>query len=93
MFFSRCKIPLGLAQTEIITLGKRLTAQDGVRLGVVHRVSSKEKLMDTAINLAQGAFALGPIERDAMSWMKRDLYELALQRLKTEYNPRMISKL
>ncbi|ELT87308.1 hypothetical protein CAPTEDRAFT_21005 [Capitella teleta] len=88
----KCKIPLGLAQTEIIAFGKRLTAERGVQLGVVHKTAPKESLVECGMEMASAALSVGPLDRTSLGWMKRDLYE-NVNRSKTEFNARLLSKL
>ena len=80
-------------QTEVISYGKRLTGPDALKLGVVQSISSPEGLLNKATELVKASLALGPIDRDALGWMKTDLYEAGLARLKTQVMPLDISKL
>jgi enoyl-CoA hydratase/carnithine racemase len=89
----RCKIPLGHAQTEVITFGKRITAKRGMELGIVHKLSAKESLIEASKEIAAESLQLGTLDRTSLGWMKRDLYEDALKRVGTEFNARLMSNL
>lgn len=89
----RCKLAPGHMQTEVISYGKRLTGPAALKLGLVQAIGPGDKLVDKATELVQSCLALGEIDRDALGWMKRDLYETALARLDTEVMPYPISKL
>ena len=80
-------------QTEVISFGKRLTGPQALQLGLVQGIGPGNKLLDKALELVRSSLSVGSIDRDALGWMKRDLYEQALARLETETFPSPISKL
>lgn len=57
-------------------LGKRYSADEALKTGLVHQVSDGTRLMDTALTLASETTSHGKEEydRDTLSQLKRDLY-------------------
>ncbi|MBL8587294.1 MAG: enoyl-CoA hydratase/isomerase family protein [Methylobacteriaceae bacterium] len=54
------KLPLNVAHDLFLT-GRRLTAEEGLRLGFVNRIVAREALMQTARDMAQQIVAAAPL--------------------------------
>jgi len=89
----RYKIPKGVLQTEVITMGKRFTATQALDAGLVQRTTKPDQLIQEAKELLRSSLSLGGFDRDAMGWMKRDLYAEVLLRVERDANPEPISRL
>jgi enoyl-CoA hydratase/carnithine racemase len=63
---------------EMLLTGNRISAQDALRLGLVSRVVSNEKLMETAISIANTIISRGPLGVRAVKESMVRGYDLSL---------------
>lgn len=70
------RLPHNVA-SELLLTGRRLTAEDGLRLGFVNRIVPRENLMDTAREMAAGIVASAPLAIAAYLEVLREVETLS----------------
>ena len=68
------------AARELALTGRRVSADEACRLGLVHRVVPDERLLDEARTVADDLAALGPDALALGKWFLREVDELPLER-------------
>ena len=68
------------AARELALTGRRVSADEACRLGLVHRVVPDERLLDEARAVADDLAALGPDALALGKWFIREVDELPLER-------------
>ncbi|MCR5858084.1 enoyl-CoA hydratase-related protein [Mesorhizobium sp. J428] len=70
------RLPHNVA-SELLLTGRRLTAEEGLRLGFVNRIVPRESLMDTAREMAAGIVASAPLAIAAYLEVLREVETLS----------------
>lgn len=70
------RLPVNVA-SELLLTGRRLTAEEGLRHGFINRIVAREKLMDTAHDLAAQIIAGAPLAVAALLEVTREVESLS----------------
>jgi len=70
------KLPVNLA-SELLLTGRRMSAQEGQRIGFVNRVVPRERLMEDARELAQSIVSAAPLAVSALLEVTREVEALS----------------
>lgn len=69
------KITGSKAQADVLVFGKRLTAEEALDLGVIHRTASSSALLEEAITMAKEVYKrVPPLNRDMVKLIKEDMF-------------------
>jgi crotonobetainyl-CoA hydratase len=70
------KLPINVA-SELLLTGRRLTAEEGFRLGFVNRIVPRERLMEEARGLARSIVSAAPLAVGALLEVTREVETLS----------------
>jgi len=74
------KAPGARVQTDVISFGKRLVAKEALNLGVVHKTTTSEALMQDAMTMVKDSYKGTPgLQREMLKTMKEDIYAEIVQ--------------
>ncbi|XP_035824895.1 enoyl-CoA delta isomerase 2, peroxisomal [Aplysia californica] len=85
----QAKLGAGPNGHNALVLAFRYTAQEALRAGIVHTVTSEALLIKESARVIEGLHVKQLLPRDSLVNMKRDVYELVLQDLDTDVDRAM----
>ena len=80
MYINRTKLPPD-QYVNCIVYGKRYTAEEAKRVGIIQEYSERDKVLDTAVALANNVLSwqAEAYDRNTLAKMKEDLYHDAVK--------------
>jgi len=84
VFIFREKLSSGQTVHEVVVLGKRYTAKEALRCGIVHEICAPTDLMPTVFSWINNNLPKAGYDREHLQTMKEDLYKDTVVALKAK---------